>query len=230
LLTRRSQVADLSFPPQTQDKNVFRTAFPQEDVIVQPAVIPFHILSTSLTDIRLLYNIRPKEDDVRPISYDSVICKQGVHQNLPRSLHVLIHVERLNMVLQIPELGAVAIGNQAGRVMLITMTKSVHYKNRYGFRVDWLLPFKSQEDQGLRPELPLIGMAAGPIQGREMMESYNGFDPSLSPYAEEVRKPFEPPRRHRLFLFYRDHTVLSYEIKRSPAAKDIGVQDRVLLF
>lgn len=135
------------------------------------------------------------------------------------------------MILQIPELGAIAVGNQAGRVMLLTMTKSVHDKSRYGFRVDWLLPFKSQEDQGLRPEVSLTGMAVSPIQGREMMENYNnGFDPPTGLYADEVRKPSEPPRRHRLFLFYRDHTILSYEITRSPAAKDMGVQDRVILF
>lgn len=124
------------------------------------------------------------------------------------------------MIVQIPELGAVAIGNQIGRVMLLTTTMAPDFGG--GFRVDALLPFKSQEEKGLRPTVPLLGMAVGPIQGRETMDQSNSrFDPP-DPRAEEG-KPLATPRRYRLFLFYTDHTILSYEITRLPAAEDMGV-------
>ena len=130
------------------------------------------------------------------------------------------------MILQIPELGAVAIANQVGRVMLLTMTKSAEYP--CGFRIDWILPLKSQEAQDLRPEKALMGMAVGPIQGREALENYSRFD-YLKQCGNELGNPLEHPRRYRLFLMYCDHTVLSYEIIRSPAANKLGAQDRILL-
>lgn len=200
----------------------------EEEELVQPVLLPFHIVSTSATDIRFTYSICLKEHDRRPISYNSVICKQGMHQRLPNTLQFLRHVERLNMIVQIPDLGALIIANQAGRAMILTMTKSVHRKDHYGFRVDWILPFRGQEEQGLRPEVQLVGMAVSPIQGREGLDSYSRFDPP-DPYAEQLRKPVEHPRRYRLFLFYSDHTVLSYEMKRTLPTKDPGVQNRVFL-
>lgn len=190
-------------------------------------MLPFHVLTTSESDIRVLYSVCIKKHDRRPISYNSVICTRGLSQKTPGSIQSLKGMGRLNMILQIPELGAVAIGNQVGRVMLLTMTKSADY--RCGFRVDWILPLKSQEEQDLRPEVPLMGMAVGPIQGRGAMDNYSRND-LPDQHSEELWNPLEYPRRYRLFLLYCDHTVLSYEIKRSPAAKDLGVQDRILLF
>ena len=193
-----------------------------------PKILPFDILYTSEFDIRVLYSIHVRESTGKPISYNSVTCTEGLTQEVPESLEQLFEAERLNMIIQIPELGAVAIGNQIGRVMLLTMTMSREFGG--GFRVDGLLPFKSQEEKGLRPEVPLLGMAVGPIQGRETMDQSNSrFDPPDDPSAEE-RKPLATPRRHRLFLFYTDHTILSYEITRLPAADDMGVQHRTLLF
>lgn len=130
------------------------------------------------------------------------------------------------MILQIPELGAVAIANQVGRVMLLTMTKSAD--PHCGFRVDCILPLKSQEAQDLRPEKALMGMAIGPVQDRESLENYSRFDHPKQ-YGNELENWLEHQRRYRLFLMYCDHTVLSYEITRSPTANEIGVQDRMIL-
>lgn len=130
------------------------------------------------------------------------------------------------MILQIPELGAIVIANQVGRVMLLTMTKSADYP--CGFRIDWILPLKSQEARDLRPEKALMGMAVGPIHGREALENYSRFD-DPERYGNELGNPLEYPRRYRLFLMYCDHTVLSYEIIGSTAANEFGAQDRIIL-
>ncbi|KAL9123741.1 MAG: hypothetical protein Q9217_006860, partial [Psora testacea] len=99
-------------------------------------------------------------------SYYALACKKPVHQIIPPGVPVILkHIERLNMVHHISELGVVAVGNQAGRVALLIMTywPEVH---RYGFRLEAILPFKSQEEKGMRPEAPLLGMAISPVQGQ----------------------------------------------------------------
>lgn len=189
-------------------------------------VLPFHLLFTSKFDIRVLYDVRVQETDLFPVTYNSVMCTRGLCQKMPQSLLALRDTERLNMVVQIPELGAVAIANQVGRVMLLTMTTSSEFQ--CGFRVDWILPLKSQEAQHLRPEVALMGMAVGPIQGREAMDDYSRCD-LLNQHSNEVGNLLEHPRRYRLFLIYCDHTVLSYEVSRSPAANEFGAQDRIIL-
>lgn len=74
--------------------------------------------------------------------------------------------DRINMVKYIPELGLVIAASQRGRVGIITLT----WQERigYAFRVDWLVPFKTQESKGQRPMVPLIGMAASPMPGFEI--------------------------------------------------------------
>lgn len=187
---------------------------------------PFHLLFTSEFDIHVFSGLQAHRNHPSLCAYDSVICTRPLSQKMPLALPDLGEIERLNMILQIPELGAVAIANQVGRVTLLTMTKSVEYQ--CGFRIDWILPLRSQEEQDLRPEEALMGMAVGPIQGREALQNYSRFD-RPEQHWNEVGNPLEYPRRFRLFLIYRDHTVLSYEITRLPAANDLGVQDRIIL-
>ena len=121
------------------------------------------------------------------------------------------------MLLQIPELGVVALATQAGRVALLTMTvmkqRSKSKEEKAGFRVDWLLPLKSQEDKGMRPESPLLGMAVGPVQGMEMVPESR--DEPREDGGREAWRAAGGSRRYRLMMFYYDHTVLSYEIWRS---------------
>src|SRR3954447_7416218 len=104
--------------------------------------------------------------------------------------------ERLCFVKMISELSLLVIGSQAGRVALITLTRpQISSPNGpvVSFRLEKILPRKQEEDKGLRPNLPLFGMAVGPLQ---------------------VSRKGSGLKRWRLILHYYDHTVLSYEVSR----------------
>lgn len=77
--------------------------------------------------------------------------------------------DRMNMIKYIPELGIVVAASQKGRVAIITLTWQEEIG--HSFRVDWILPFSSQ-DQGLvyprDQRVPLMGMAVSPMPGFEM--------------------------------------------------------------
>lgn len=168
---------------------------------------PFPLLYTNEFDIALFD--KRKHGSVR------VICQDALHQNFPPRLHHLINFDRLNMIHQIPSLGIVAIASQAGRVALLSLTKldRHHAQTRplYGYRIEHILPFKSQEERGERPEMPLLGMAIGPVQGggSDEMAGMSG--------------------RYRLLLIYYDHTVMSYEFGRDKGGSGYEVNDRVLV-
>ena len=115
------------------------------------------------------------------------------------------------MIAQVPELGIVVIGNQVGRVGILTMTRWEAQKQS-GYKIECILPFNSEEAKGLRPRKPLMGMAVSPIQGQESAL------PQSSP-----RMGARPPRRFRLLMTYCDHTILSYEISRPDEEDDILV-------
>lgn len=119
-------------------------------------------------------------------------------------------IERLNMVHQIPEIGVVAVGNQAGRVALLTMTRWQSCKQP-GFKIEVILPYKSQEIQGLRPEVPLMGIAISPVQGQQTRDKSH-LRESNANFA--FKRGTRALRRYRLLIIYRDHTILSYEISR----------------
>ena len=174
----------------------------------------FAVLHTSESDIRFLRN--PMEDQ-------TIALFKPLHQNLPPSLQGLDEFGRLNMLAQIPELGIVAVATQTGRVALLTLTQIASNKH-LAFRLDAILPFHSQESQGHRPNKPLLGLAVGPIQGRELMlgsdesGSLNGND------RGESWRGVESSRRYRLMLTYYDHTILSYELER-PSEATNNAQD-----
>jgi hypothetical protein len=121
-------------------------------------------------------------------------------------------IPRLCLTAHIPELSLVIIGSQAGRVSLITLTRispslAAEFKLpgsghiRRGFRVDWVLPTRAEEEAGRRPPRGLFGLAVSPIQERAL--------------AGGLRlRENGPSRRFRLILHYRNHSVLSYEIGR----------------
>lgn len=135
----------------------------------------------------------------------------------------------MNMIHQIPSLGIVAIASQIGRVALLTLTKlKSHTEGKpslLGFRVEHILPFKSQEDRGERPEVPLLGMAVGPMQGHGL------GDESLDVCELKGSKGEDEgvDRRFRLLMVYYDHTVLSYEFGRRRGEPGYEVNDRVLV-
>lgn len=119
----------------------------------------------------------------------------------------LQELDRCNMHAQIPALGMVVVGTQAGRVAVLSLTQckteapdqrsasGMTLKTVYGYRVDYILPLRTQEAAGHRPNEVLHGIAVGPVQGTEHLAVDS--------------------RRWRLMLMYQDHSVLSYEIGRA---------------
>lgn len=157
-----------------------------------------------------------------------VTCANALHETLPPRLYGLNNFDRMNMIHQIPSLGIVAIASQVGRVALLTMTKlkshSEHKASLLGFRVEHILPFRSQEDRGERPEVPLLGMAVGPMQGHGLGDENIGV--SGIKWAGDNNKGGDG--RYRLLMIYYDHTVLSYEIGRRREQSGYEVDNRVL--
>lgn len=132
------------------------------------------------------------------------ICRDVVKQHFHIAPHPTLldptfplqHVERLNMLAFIPELSLVVVASQAGRAALISLTRVPLQTPEVFFRVDLIVPFKSQEDKGLRPLAPLLGMAVSPlpldIAGKRKLGS----------------------KAWRLILHYYDHTILTYELRK----------------
>ncbi|KIX96756.1 uncharacterized protein Z520_07476 [Fonsecaea multimorphosa CBS 102226] len=96
-----------------------------------------------------------------------VFCANILRQALPRSIQLTthIHLDRLNMMLQIPELGIVVVAAQVGRCAVCSLTKN-ETTGTLGLRVSWVLPTRKQELlKRIRPFSPLLGIAASPVQG-----------------------------------------------------------------
>jgi hypothetical protein len=139
---------------------------------LQP-IPPFPAIQCSASHMRLM--------NVPSAKTPHFFCASALKQMLPRTLERshMIHMDRLNMMQYIPELGIVIIATQMGRCAVCTLTKKTD-TGTMGFRVDWILPTKEQERQGLRPPVPLLGIAAGPIQGRQIGEENNTSNESYS--------------------------------------------------
>lgn len=124
------------------------------------------------------------------------ICKNIVKQGRSQALGLLGPFDRLCFVKLIAELSLVIIGSQAGQAALITITRHEDFYSANGpvttFRLDRILP---REQDGLRPNSPLMGLATSPLQRRRTADG-------------------ESTQRWRLFLHFYDHTVLSYELSR----------------
>ena len=164
--------------------------------------LPFSLLYTSECDITFSPN---------PLAPFTIEMHEPLLQKIPLSLTHISHFERLNMIIQIPELGIVAIGSQIGRVALLTMSRMT-YTGQRGLRLDWILPFKSQEDANYRPLQPLLGIAASPIQGHQSAPEPEGNLPAIENESHRLTKL---TTRYRLLLYYSDHTVMSYELSRA---------------
>jgi hypothetical protein len=114
--------------------------------------------------LRLL--MTPQADS--PHVFCANILKQALPPAIERSNHAFI--DRLNMVLQLPELGVVVVATQIGRCAVCSLTKRTN-AGTLGLRVDWILPTEKQERKGLRPLGPLLGIAASPVQGHFKSET-----------------------------------------------------------
>lgn len=130
-------------------------------------------------------------------SMPKTICKNVVKRGIqPALVGLLRPFERLCFLSSVPELSLIIAGSQAGRAALITLTRpdvSSTSGPVVNFRVDMILPRKQEEDAGLRPNLPLYGLAVAPLQ---------------------VSNEKAGRRRWRLIMHYYDHTLLSYELSR----------------
>lgn len=138
----------------------------------------FPIIHFSETHIRLL----PGPFASGP----SVIFRAALSQVLTARSPAIEACDRMNMALQIPELGIVIAASQKGRVAIISLTE-VPRKGKM-FRIDRILPFESQERRRLRPLVPLLGIAAGPVEGH-----------LLPPEAENDRKDNSSPEPSSVF-------------------------------
>jgi CRT10 len=169
----------------------------------------FPVLFSTEKHIRLLQS---------PSLRASTICRKALEQNVPPHLHLLNQYSRLNMVAQIPDLSLAIVGSQSGRVALLTLTASQSIPDKYAFRLEAILPFKSQEKEGFRPDVPLAGLAVAPIQGRELAvdrSTMTDISAGLGCRSRtEAWRRVERTRRYRLMIMYYCGSVLSYELGR----------------
>ena len=185
----------------------------------QNVILPFNLLQTCQFDLSLLQDIHFSTglvDQDAELPHTRVICQEALHQQLPATSYKLGQHERLNMIAQIPELGVIAVGNQVGRVGILTITKRWLCKDEQydGIEIECILPFKSQEVKGMRPRATLMGMAVSPIQGQERRPEPGSAHDISAESGTNQRGPVGPCRRFRIILVYSNHTVLSYEISR----------------
>ncbi|KAK0118933.1 hypothetical protein ONS95_007802 [Cadophora gregata] len=139
----------------------------------------------------------------------STLCRNFLQQTLPHEIlqDTLDRFDRLNMFAVIPELSLLVVASQKGRVALFTLTRLEDDFSDVGpvlmIRLDRILP-PTEHEVDFRPNVPLLGMAVGPLQGKDK-------DGGMQ------RKIW------RLILHYMDHTVLSYELKRGGDADGLVV-------
>ncbi|KAJ6024241.1 hypothetical protein N7540_005038 [Penicillium herquei] len=94
-----------------------------------------------------------------------ILCKNPLFQRVFFEVEISAYCDRFNMVKYIPDLGIVVAASQKGRVAIISLTWQE--KIGFGFRLDWIVPFKSQEAGNVRPKIPLLGLIVSPMPGYE---------------------------------------------------------------
>lgn len=169
----------------------------------------FHLLRTYEKDIEMRGFCHSKETGRKEFG---VLCPDALNfghfrdQGLRHHFHA---TSRLNMFAHAPELALVVIGSPTGRVVLLTLTRLAVPIDRpegvweHGFRVEWVLPTRADEEAHRKVLRPLHGMALGPVQSGDGDGDGDGTG----------RNAALPPR-YRLMLHYRNHDILSYEITR----------------
>ena len=107
-------------------------------------VLPFYLLQTSQSNISLYHSFSPPNKNCESESDDGyimddeiplirkakqIVCRSPLVQKLPANYPHTMGLSRLNMVLQIPELSLVVVGDQFGRAALLTITR-IHYARK----------------------------------------------------------------------------------------------------
>ena len=174
----------------------------------------------------------------------TVYCRSFLQQQFPPDQQYLQQINRLNMVLPIPELSLVVAASQPGRVGLFRLTRS---GGHFGMRLDTTLPREggnSGTDVEERPPVALLGVAVSPIQGKQMGRNgrAGSSGSSSSDRSDDVggrrkRKELqrgggwrgvEARRRWRLTMVYTDGSILSYELGRETEEEGPGGLNAVL--
>ncbi|KAM7205818.1 hypothetical protein V8F20_003051 [Naviculisporaceae sp. PSN 640] len=171
------------------------------------------ILRATTTDFELL-----SLDTSASVQCKSALTYHNHHRRRAQPYDLAQHIsERISMLLHVPELNLVVAGALNGRVALITLTKTkatVHGQPlRRGFRLDYVLPRKQEEEKRLRPWCTLHGIAMSPVPGRHIrgLKGLQLMDDDR-PGKRHSRQPL--PFKYRLILHYLDHTILMYDIER----------------
>lgn len=102
-----------------------------------------------------------------PIDSDyHLLSRNPLFQRFSFTVEMSSACDRFNMVKYVPELGIVVAASQKGRVAIISLTWQEEIG--YAFRLDWIVPFHTQERSDERPMIPLLGMAVSPMPGYEI--------------------------------------------------------------
>lgn len=108
-----------------------------------------------------------------------LLCRTPLLQRFSFNVEISSACDRFNMVKYVPELGLVIAASQKGRVAIISLTWQEEVG--YAFRVDWIVPFYTQERNEERPMIPLLGLAVSPMPGFEIPQDVpcipRGADP-----------------------------------------------------
>ncbi|EMD87370.1 hypothetical protein COCC4DRAFT_192422 [Bipolaris maydis ATCC 48331] len=136
------------------------------------------------------------------------------------------HAFAKNMTSIIPELGVFIIGSPIGRAAIFSLywtTDEDSAHRRYGFKLEYLLPFKQENENQIAgaPIGRMIGVAVSPVQGM--------FDgPENADGIAEQRQGVHQPRRWRILMYYMDHTVLSFELSKSRESESPDLEELVV--
>lgn len=130
-----------------------------------------------------------------------VVCRSPVHSRFPSaSQHSLANIDRLNLCHVIPDLSLVVAASQKGRIAIFRLTR---VGDVFAMRLDNVLPRDGEPGQ---PSASLLGVALGPVQGREIGTSTRS--------RRGGWRGVERRRRYRLMCVFVDGTVVSYELGR----------------
>ncbi|KAG6127380.1 hypothetical protein E4U38_006321 [Claviceps purpurea] len=158
----------------------------------------------------LYRNPDPKRLPEHGVVFPDVLAMHYTHDQSLEDLqsHFLIS-DKMDEVVHIPELFLLVIRSGLGRVMLVTPTRLARPIKkptgvlRYGLRLEWVLPRRSDEAVHRTNMRPLHGMAVGPVQ-----------EVGVTGGREGRQQAALGPKRYKLMLHYRNHDILTYEITR----------------
>lgn len=147
------------------------------------------------------------------------------------------------MVCVVPELSMVVVASQQGRAAIFRLTQN---EAGYMMRLDDMLPREpndavrsgtnAEDEPQVRPRSALLGIAVGPIQGREFGRSRRNSENNTAVGSDSdddvsnrqetsevwarkkrgVWRGLERRRRYRLMMVYNDGSILSYELGGTP--------------